>query len=186
MVKHSKNLKKTRRNKHRGGSQGSGYEPGGPLLRGVQNDAQVVKPYDACMTVNRPGQIAYSNMGGLPGMRGGRYTVSLDGSIAGLAEYTKIPCESNLRNPLNQTGGVGLQSAEYSPVLQEGTARYSQSPSSFTDSVGAPILLNQPLDARMWSKACTQTAGGFLRKSQQKTKSHKKSKKSKKTRKVRK
>ena len=198
--RHSKHVKRTRKHKHRGGSQGSGYEPGGALLRGVQIDAQVVKPYDACMTVARPGQMSFSSMGGLPGMRGGRYTNNLDSGIAGFAQIDKVACQPNLTNPLNQrgglasqvggfasqVGGVGLQSAQDMGVYEAPTARYAQAASSFTNSVGAPILLNQPLDARMWSRACTQTAGGFLRKSQQKTKSHKKSKKSRKTRKSRK
>lgn len=179
--RHSKHVKRTR--KHRGGSQGSGYEPGGALLRGVQLDAQIVKPYDACMTVARPGQMAFSSMGGLPGMRGGAYTNNLDSGIAGFAQVDKVACQPNLTNPLNQRGGVGLQSAQDMGVYEAPTARYAQAASSFTNSVGAPILLNQPLDARMWSRACTQTAGGFLRKRQQKTKSHKKSKKSRKTRK---
>ena len=173
--------RKNRRNrKHRGGA-GSGYEPGGALLS-TQLDAQIVKPYDSCMTVGRPGQMAFSTMGGLPGMRGGRYTTNLSG-IAGLAQIDKLPCD----NP-KQYGGAGLQGAAYSPVLQEGTARYTQGASQWTDSVGAPVLLNQPLDSKMLSRACTQTAGGFLRKSQQKGKTNKsrKSKKSRKTKKSRK
>jgi hypothetical protein len=158
------------------------------------------------MTVTRPGQIAFSSMGGLPGMRGGAYTNNLASGIAGFAQVDKVACQPNPMNPLNQrgglasqvgglasqvgglasqvgglasqVGGVGLQSAQDMGVYEAPTARYTQAASSFTDSVGAPILLNQPLDARMWSRACTQTAGGFLRKRQQKTKSHKKSKKS--------
>ena len=180
--RHRKNLKKTRRNKkHRGGSQGSGYEPGGALLPGTQLDAQIVKPYDACMTVTRPGQIAFSSMGGLPGMRGGAYTNNLASGIAGFAQVDKVACQPNPMNPLNQrgglasqVGGVGLQSAQDMGVYEAPTARYAQAASSFTNSVGAPILLNQPLDARMWSRACTQTAGR-----------RKKSKKSRKTRKSR-
>ena len=184
--RHSKDVKRTRKHKHRGGSQGSGYEPGGALLRGVQLDAQIVKPYDACMTVGRPGQMSFSSMGGLPGMRGGAYTNNLASGIAGFAQVDKIACQPNLTNPLNQrgglasqVGGVGLQSAQDMGVYEAPTARYTQAASSFTDSVGAPILLNQPLDAKMWSRACTQTAGGKKRKS-------KKSRKSRKTRKSRK
>ena len=182
--KYRKNTQRKNR-KYRGGAQGSGYEPGAALVAGTQLDAQVVKPYDNCMTVNRPGQMAFSSMGGLPGMRGGRYTTNLNGGIAGLAEYDKVACQPNAVNPLNQSGGVGLQSAQDMGVYEASTARYAQAPSSWADSVGAPVLLNQPLDARMWSRACTQTAGALLRKKQQKGKSRK-SKKSKKSRKSRK
>lgn len=185
MGKHSKNVKRTR--KHSGGGQGSGYEPGAALVPGMQLDAQVVKPYDNCMTVGRPGQMAFSTMGGLPGMRGGSYTNNLVSGIAGFSQIDKVACQPNPTNPLNQRGGVGLQSAQDMGVYEASTARYTHAPSSFTDSVGAPILLNQPLDAKMWSRACTQTAGG-LRKRQQKGTSQKsrKSKKSKKSRKSRK
>ena len=196
--KHTKHVKRTR--KHRGGA-GSGYEPGGALLPGTQLDAQVVKPYDGCMSVGRPGQMAYSTMGGLPGMRGGGYTTNLSSGIAGFAQIDKLPCDAPLTqfNPMNkhftqagglakQSGGVGLQSAQDMGVYEASTARYSAAPSQWTNSVGAPVLLNPALDARMWSRACTQTAGGFLRKSQQKGKTNKsrKSKKSRKTKKSRK
>lgn len=163
-TKRSKRSKRTKRSKHSGGA-GFGYEPGGPLLRGTQLDAMVTKPYDGCMTVNRPGQMSYSATGGLPGMRGGAYTTALNGSIPGLAQYDKLPCDTSLSgfNPLNkhfaQAGGVGLQSASDMGVYEAHSARYSQSPSSWTNSVGAPVLNNVPLSSTLWSRACTQTAG---------------------------
>ena len=170
----------TRRNAMRGGGQGSGWTPGAPLVPGIQSDAQVHKSYDACMSAPRPGQIAFSNTGGLPGMRGGAYTNNLSGNIAGFAQIDKIPCTPNYVNPQNQVGshqsfvypqvegitqkgGVGLQSAQDMGVYEAPTARYTHAPSQWTDSVGAPVLLNQALDARQWSKACTATAGGRRR-----------------------
>ena len=67
----SKKTMKSKSRKHRGGMQGFGYAPGAALLPGVQIDAQMRVPYDSCMTVDRPGQQAFSNLGGLPGMKGG-------------------------------------------------------------------------------------------------------------------
>lgn len=182
---------RTRRNRNkRGGGQGAGWTPGGPLLPGVQSHAQVNQTYDACVSAPRFGQIAYSNTGGLPGMSGGAYTNNLNSTIAGFSQIDKIPCAPNYVNPQNavgthqtfvypqvegitgsqkggtpQTGGVGLQAAQDMGVYEAPTARYSQAASLWTDSVGAPVLLNQPLDARMWSKACTATAGGARRRS---------------------
>ena len=171
---------RTRRNRNkRGGGQGAGWTPGGPLLPGVQSYAQVNQTYDACVSAPRFGQIAYSNTGGLPGMSGGAYTNNLNSTIAGFSQIDKIPCAPNYVNPQNavgthqafvypqvegitgtQKGGVGLQAAQDMGVYEAPTARYSQAASLWTDSVGAPVLLNQPLDAKMWSKACTATAGG--------------------------
>jgi hypothetical protein len=77
---------------------------------------------------------------------------------------------------------VGLVAASAAPILEEHTARYTTAPSQWTDSVGAPILLNQPLDGRAWSRACTQTGGRKGRKD----KKNKKSRKDKMSRKTRK
>ena len=180
---------RTRRNRNkRGGGQGAGWTPGGPVTPGIQSYAQVNKTYDACVSAPRPGQIAFSNTGGLPGMSGGAYTNNLNSTIAGFSQIDKIPCAPNYVNPQNQvgthqafvypqvegitgkqtggtpqTGGVGLQAAQDMGVYEAPTARYSQAASLWTDSVGAPVLLNQALDARQWSKACTATAGGARR-----------------------
>jgi hypothetical protein len=177
----------TRRNAvRRGGGQGSGWTPGGPVVPGIQNDAQIHVPYDSCLSAPRPGQIAFSLTGGLPGMRGvmsgGAYTNNLVGDIAGFPQIDRLPCTPNYVNPLNQVGshqafvypqvegitvtqkgGVGLQTAEDMGVYEAPTARYTHAPSQWTDSVGAPVLLNQALDSRQWSKACTATAGGRRR-----------------------
>ena len=178
MKKHSRS-KRTR--KHRGG--GRGYEPGGALNPGAANGLMVNRSYDSCMSASRPGQIGFSPSGGLPGMKGGRYTTSLEGPIAGLAEYNKVFCTPNHVNPLNQRGGVGLVGSKDMGVYEAPTARYTTEPSLFRDSVGAPILLNKPLDTVAWSKSCTQTAGRRRRSSKgKKSKKHSRSKKTRKHR----
>jgi len=166
--------RKSNRNRQNGGGQGSGWEPGAPLVPGIASDAQVHQRYDACLSVPRTGQITYSSTGGLPGMRGGRYTNNLTANYAGFAQIDKIACDPNPTNPLNQHGGVGLQSAQDMGVYEASTARYTHAPSQWTNSVGAPVLLNQPLDDKMWSRACTQTAG--RRSGHRKNRTHKKSK----------
>ena len=159
--KHTRrHLKKSRRmRKHRGGGQGAGYEPGGALNPGAGNGLMVSRSYDSCMSASRPGQASFSSSGGLPGMRGGRYTTSLEGPIAGLAEYNKIGCTPNHINPFNQRGGVGALSAKDMGVYEAHTARYTSEPSQWAGSTGAPVLLNRGLDGSAWSRACTQTAG---------------------------
>lgn len=179
-MKRNSRSKKTR--KHRGG--GRGYEPGGPLNPGAGNGLVINRSYDSCMSASRPGQIGFSATGGLPGMKGGRYTTSLEGPIAGLAEYNKVGCTPNHVNPLNQRGGVGLVSSKDMGVYEAHSARYTTQPSQWTGSTGAPVLLNKPLDGVAWSKSCSQTAG---RRRGSKGKKHSRSKKhSRKTRKHRK
>lgn len=162
--------RKQMRRKHRGGAQGSGYEPGGALNPGSGNGLMVNRSYDACMTSSRPGQMSYAPAGGLPGMRGGAYTNNLSSGIAGFAQIDKVGCTPNHVNPLNQHGGVGLASAKDMGVYEAHSARYTTAPSQWTGSTGAPVLLNQPLSGSMWSKSCTQTAGRRHRKKGKKTK----------------
>jgi hypothetical protein len=178
MKKHSR---KSRTRKHRGG--GRGYEPGGALNPGAGNGLVINRSYDSCMSASRPGQIGFSPSGGLPGMKGGRYTTSLEGPIAGLAEYNKVGCTPNHVSPLNQHGGVGLIGSKDMGVYEAHTARYTTQPSQWTGSTGAPVLLNKPLDGVAWSKSCTQTAG--RRRHSSKGKKSKKHSRSKRTRKHR-
>lgn len=167
--------------KHSGGAQGSGIEPGGALNPGLANGLMVHRSYDSCMSSSRPGQISYAaaegvpGMSGLLGMRGGAYTNNLSHNYNGFAQIDKLSCTPNHTSPLNQRGGVGLAAAKDMGVYEAPTARYTTEPSQFTNSVGAPILINRPLDTTAWSKACTQTAG---------RRKYKKAKKSKKTRKA--
>jgi len=198
-----KNRTNRYRRKHTGGAAGSGWAPGGPLLPGTQLDAQVNTTYDACLSAPRPGQIAFSAAGGLPGMRGGAYTNNLSNTLAGFPIIDKVGCTSNYVNPQNQgyasttnyadpskyinplnlgrpphmgggpltgggscgrsnfaqAGGVGLQSAKDMGVYEAPTARYTQMGSEWKNSVGAPVLLNQPINSTLWSKACNPTGG---------------------------
>jgi len=165
-------MAKTRRSKKygkrhmrkRGGGQGSGYEPGGALNPGSGNGHMVNRSYDSCMSSSRPGQLGYSSSGGLPGMKGGRYTNNLESPIAGFAQIDKVGCTPNHVNPYNkQSGGVGLLSSKDMGVYEAHTARYTTAPSQWTGSTGAPVLLNQPIDGKMWSRSCTQTAGSRRR-----------------------
>jgi hypothetical protein len=156
----SRKMNRKNRRRHSGGGQGSGYEPGGALNPGSANGLMVNRSYDACMTSSRPGQLAFAPSGGLPGMKGGRYTNNLTQNYAGFAQIDKVGCTPNHVNPYNkQSGGVGLAAAKDMGVYEAHTARYTTQPSLFSNSVGAPILLNKPLDSVAWSKACTQTAG---------------------------
>ena len=161
--KHSKkHSRKMRTRKHRGGA-GSGVEPGGALNPGAGNGLMVNRSYDSCMSASRPGQIGFSSSGGLPGMKGGRYTNNLSSPIAGFAQVDKVGCSPNPVNPLNQHGGVGLVSAKDMGVYEAHYARYTTQPSQWTGSTGAPILLNKALDGTAWSKSCSQTAGSRRR-----------------------
>jgi hypothetical protein len=135
---------------------------------------------------------------GLPGMsggrrrrgsrrmqRGGRYTFDLSAPLApaapwagGIPQAVRIPCEGSIPNPLNpgphtpstqpaiQSGGVGgVDSAYYAAP----TAGYSNMPSSWVGSTGAPSLLQQPYDARTLNPACLKTGGGKRRRKQRGT-----------------
>lgn len=108
---------------------------------------------------------------------GGRYTVDVGagpvngigsaGPSAGMALISRIGCEGGLVNtsppgalsnptPLTQSGGVGgIDSAFYTAP----TAGYGNKSSDFVDSVGAPVLLQQPYDARIMNPACLKTGG---------------------------
>ena len=172
----SKRTKRTLR-RMRGGA-GAGYEPGAALVPGMQLGEQIHQRYDGCMTVDRPGQMSYSPTGGLPGMRGGGYTTNLSSGLPGFAQIDKLPCYPPLtgfNKHFTQAGGVGLKGAADMGVYVAPTAGYTQTAGSVTDSVGAPLLLNQPYDARMMSRACVQTAGNRRRHRRSHSKKSKKS-----------
>ena len=126
-------------------------------------------------------------------MTGGGYTVDVGqgpingigsaGPSAGMAMISRIGCEGGLVNTsppgalatplsLRQMGGVGgVDSAYYTAP----TAGYGNRPSDFVDSVGAPVLLQQPYDARIMNPACLKT-GGRTRVSSKKVKKSKRNK----------
>ena len=186
MSTYRKNRNRNRKNKNRrnkkqsGGGGGSGWTMGGPLLPGAGTSDTVNQKYDACMSAARPGQMSFSMASGLPYggvasngvMKGGAYTMNVASNIGGMAQVDRDPshCNPNHVNPMNtgfikQSGGAavgvggGSIAASATPILEEHTARYTTAPSQWTGSTGAPVLLNQPLNGQMWSKACTQTGG---------------------------
>jgi len=134
---------------------------------------------------------------GSPLMAGGRYTVDVGqgpingigsaGPSSGMATISRIGCEGGLVNtsppgalanptPLRQFGGVGgVDSAFYTAP----TAGYGNKPSDFVDSVGGPVLLQQPYDARIMNPACLKTGGRRRKNSRRKSRKSKKSKKTK-------
>ena len=140
---------------------------------------------------------------GAPVMNGGRYTVDVGqgpingigsaGPSSGMAMISRIGCEGGLVNtsppgalanpmPLRQMGGVGgIDSAFYTAP----TAGYGNKPSDFVDSVGAPVLLQQPYDARIMNPACLKTGGRRKLRKSRKSKKSKKSRKSRKSKKSR-
>jgi hypothetical protein len=177
-----------RSRKMRGGGAGSGWTLGSSV-GGVGLGNQVNQPYDACLSATRPGQISFVPTGGLPGMKGGAYTNNLSSNIAGFAQIDRDPshCNPNHVNTMNngmirQSGGAavgpggGSMAASASPILEEYTARYTTAPSQWTSSVGAPVLLNQPLNGLAWSKSCAQTGGKRKNKNKNKKNKSKKNK----------
>ena len=109
----------------------------------------------------------------------------------GYPEVVKIGCQANLQNPLNPThtapnstpgavssAGLGEsiarafgQTGGYSPLGQAAvseayvapTAGYDNKPSTWLDSVGAPVQLQIPYAARMMNPACLKTGGSRRR-----------------------
>jgi hypothetical protein len=146
----------------------------------------------------------YKQAGGRYGF-GGAMPVPIGAALSqgGYPEVVKIGCEANLQNPFNPThtapnptpgavssAGLGEsiakgfgQTGGYSPLGQAAvseayvapTAGYDNKPSTWTDSVGAPVQLQIPYNARMMNPACLKTGG-----------SRKRSSRARKTRKVRK
>jgi len=107
--------------------------------------------------------------------RGGRYTFDLTDSAtfggtpytSGIPQVMKIAPEGAVSNPLNpvQMGGVQTEggAAYFAP-----TAGYSNTPSTWVGSTGAPSLLQTPYDARSYNPACLKTGGGRRRGSRRK------------------
>jgi len=201
----SKQRKQGRTRKTRGGGLGQSYtfNPA-PLINGVDTGLSF-KPESSCMASVRPGTIVgdVGGAGGLPGMgggrrrtrnknkkgsrmrrqRGGRYSFDLGSPSligagppwgAGIPQVMSIPCESARSNPLNlQSGGVGgVDSAFYIAP----TAGYTNNPSTWLASTGAPVQIQTPYAAGMMNPACLKTGGARRRRS--KSKSKKNSKKS--------
>ena len=171
-------VKRSTRRKQRGGGLGQTYGFGGPITPGapIGNTAEVI-PSSSCMAAQRFGMVATPTTGlGLPGMsggsrrskqRGGRYSFDLSSPMPGAAapwaggipQVMRIPCEAAVHNPLNpvQMGGVGgVDSAFYAAP----TAGYTNTPSAWVGSTGAPSLLQTPYEARTTPPVCFKTGGG--------------------------
>lgn len=169
----------------RGGGLGQGYTFAPALIGGVDNGPGAA-PYSSCMAEVRPGTIPMPTTGlGLPGMslkggkrsggrrrktqRGGRYGFDLSQPLGGtpytggIPQVMKIPCESSstTSNRLNQHGGA--PGGVGSPFMIAPTAGYTNNASTWTSSVGAPVLLQTPYDARSMNPACLKTGGGRKR-----------------------
>jgi hypothetical protein len=108
--------------------------------------------------------------------RGGAYTTTFE-PLTGAAPWAgagpqveRLACTPNYINPLNagphtpitqppvvQRGGVGrVDSAFYAAP----TAGYTNVPSTWVGSTGAPSLLQTPYEARTMNQACLKTGGG--------------------------
>jgi hypothetical protein len=161
-----------------GGNLGNIVTFGAPLTpeAPIGNTSTVV-PQSSCLAENRFGMVDFPTTRlGLPGMsggrrqRGGRYSFDLSQPepvaaapwAGGIPPVMRIPCESAVANPLNpvQMGGVGgIDSAFYAAP----TAGYTNVPSSWVGTTGAPSLLQTPYDARTMNPACLKTGGGKRR-----------------------
>jgi hypothetical protein len=166
------------RKMQRGGNLGHTYSLGGPLTpqHPIGNTAVVI-PSSSCMANPRFGEVSFPTTGlGLPGMnggsrrkqRGGRYSFDLSAPLnpaapwaGGIPPVMRIPCESALTtvNPLNkvQMGGVGGPDSAFYAAK---TAGYTNTPSTWLGSTGAPSLLQTPYDARTTPPVCMKTGGG--------------------------
>jgi len=174
-----------------GGGLGQSYTMGTPITPGVDTGLSWT-PQSSCMAETRPGYLTggVGGAGGLPGMgggrrrrrtratrgkrarkqRGGRYTFDLQSSAtfggtpytSGIPQVAPLACEAARTNPLNpvQSGGVGgVDSAFYSAP----TAGYSNNPSTWVGTTGAPSMLQTPYEARTMTPACLKTGGGRSR-----------------------
>jgi hypothetical protein len=107
---------------------------------------------------------------------GGRYGFDLTADAGGAAlqqgsipQVVNLGCVGNLQNPLNPThtgfnplvqhGGAPLGQAAVSEAYVAPTAGFGNTPSTWTNSVGAPVQLQIPYEARTMNPACVKTGG---------------------------
>lgn len=177
----------------RGGGLGQSYTFGAPIVNGLGNAQEVVPMSSCLATTRPGTVPFPTTGLGLPGLsgggrsrrrrgrkqRGGRYSFDLSQQITpgapwagGIPQVVRIPCEGSTPNPLNpgphtpstqppiQRGGVGgVDSAFYAAP----TAGYSNQPSTWVGSTGAPSLIQTPYEARTFNPACLKTGGGKRR-----------------------
>lgn len=126
------------------------------------------------------------------------------------APIHRIACEGSTPNPLNpgphtpstqplpvasatgqvtlplQSGGTALRPADYATLggdtvgYYAPTAGYANQPSSWVDSVGAPVQLQIPYAARAMNPACLKTGGGGKRKTKKQNRKNRKNRKDRK------
>ena len=172
-----------------GGNVGAGYSIGGTLVPGLSlNNVATVNNTGNCQAVTPGYAITAPAATGLPGfgMRGGRrgrkqsggrygfdLTQNFNGAAlqqGGIPEVMKLGCVANLQNPLNPTHtgtNPTIQHGGYAPLGQAAvseayvapTAGYGNTPSTWTNSVGAPVQLQIPYEARTMNPACLKTGG---------------------------
>lgn len=190
-----------------GGNIGQGYTIGAAVAPGAPGDALRVT-YPSCDGGVRPGMLGSVAQTGLPGLGGGMFggkrrrgskrsqrgagygfsaPSSTDlGSQGGLAGISRTACEMGVgayRSPtistlpevaMKMSGG----SAPFPMALEVPTAGYSQGPSPWVGSTGAPVELAIPVAGRAGpSAACMQT-GGKRRSTRSSRKTHRSSRKS--------
>jgi hypothetical protein len=182
-------LRKRMHRKHSGGGSdaytfGAPIVPGGPDQEVVRMSACQAVPRGGEIASYSP-----PFRGGLPGMagggrrykkwtlkqlkrlhkkRGGGWTVDTAKPLGGpnvLLDNTKIPACTwgggrKRKGKKSMRGGASLLGSPDLAAYAAPTAGYTNVASSFTDSVGAPILLQQPYEARTMNPACIKTGGG--------------------------
>jgi hypothetical protein len=173
-----------------GYSIGGTLAPGLPLnnVANVNNigNCQANTPGYAITSPAATGLPGFGMRGGRRGptgrkQSGGRYGFSLEADPRGAAlqqgsipEVMKLGCVANLQNPLNPTHtgtNPTIQRGGYAPLGQAAvseayvapTAGYDNKPSTWTDSVGAPVQLQIPYEARTMNPACLKTGGSRRR-----------------------
>lgn len=197
--------RKSRKNRQGGG--GWGFTGASSIPGSVSNPLVYTNTGD-CNAAKPPGFLSSMSPRGIPGMaggkrrrasrrsrqRGGRYgfdptqNLTPNGAGVGLASYApvhRIACENanTTHNTLNTGkqfgGGLGGDSlAYYAP-----TAGFENKPSSWVDSVGGPVQLQVPYDARSMNQACLTTGGpqkGGKRRSRKNRKNRKASRRNRK------
>jgi hypothetical protein len=155
-----------------------------PLVYSGIGDCRATQP-PSFISTSQYGR--YTGLPGMSGGRrrkqkGGRYgfnmtdmaSVAPNGSAWWAGTYPpvqRLACEGSTPNPMNpgphtpstqpriQGGGGPLSLGGDNLAYYSPTAGYSQGVSTFKDSVGAPVQIQTPYDARSMNSACLTTGG---------------------------
>lgn len=102
-------------------------------------------------------------------------------SMTGGAEPTGVQNPVGVGSPYLDLKAIpGTPGGTGSPFLTSPTAGYDNKPSTWTDSVGAPVQLQIPYNARIMNPACLKTGGGKKRKTHRRRRSTRKGRKGRK------